>query len=161
MSSHLEIIQSKIYSLNNLFPIINVWKFKGYKIVFTNGCFDILHRGHIEYLAKAASFGNKLIIGLNTDESVSENKGKNRPLQDEYSRALILSSLKFVDAVILFNEKTPEVLIKNIKPDFLIKGGDYKIENIVGFDFVKSYGGQVIVVEYLKNFSTSNIINKI
>ncbi|OFX43092.1 MAG: glycerol-3-phosphate cytidylyltransferase [Bacteroidetes bacterium GWA2_30_7] len=140
---------------------INVWKFKDNKIVFTNGCFDILHRGHIEYLAKAASLGNKLVIGLNTDESVRKNKGKNRPVQDEYSRALILSSLKFVDAVILFNETTPDNLIKLIKPDFLVKGGDYKVENIVGSGFVNSYGGQVVVIEYLNNFSSSSIITKI
>ena len=161
MPNYLELIQSKVFSLENLLSAINVWKFKDNKIVFTNGCFDILHRGHIEYLAKAASLGNKLVIGLNTDESVRKNKGKNRPVQDEYSRALILSSLKFVDAVILFNETTPDNLIKLIKPDFLVKGGDYKVENIVGSGFVNSYGGQVVVIEYLNNFSSSSIITKI
>ena len=161
MTNNLEIIQSKIFSLENLIPALNVWKFKEKKVVFTNGCFDVLHRGHIEYLAKAANLGNKLVIGLNTDESVRENKGKNRPVQDEYSRALILASLKFVDAVVLFNEKTPENLIKLVKPDFLVKGGDYAIENIVGSAFVSSYGGQVIVIEYLENHSSSSIINKI
>lgn len=161
MINNLEIVQSKIFSLENLLPAINVWKFKDYKIVFTNGCFDVLHRGHIEYLAKAANLGNKLIIGLNTDASVKENKGKNRPVQDEYSRAIILASLKFVDAVVLFNAKTPENLIKSIKPDFLVKGGDYTTETIVGAAFVNSYGGQVVVIEYLDNYSSSNIIKKI
>lgn len=161
MANNLEIVQSKILTVENLLPLLSVWKFKENKIVFTNGCFDVLHRGHIEYLAKASNLGNKLVIGLNTDESVRENKGKNRPVQDEYSRALILASLKFVDAVVLFNEKTPENLIKLVKPDFLVKGGDYKIENIVGSGFVISYGGQVIVIEYLENHSSSRIINKI
>lgn len=160
MPTNLETIQSKIFSLENLLSTLNVWKFKDNKIVFTNGCFDILHRGHIEYLTKAADLGNKLVIGLNTDESVNANKGSNRPIQDEYSRALILASLKFVDAIILFNEKTPENLIKAVKPDFLVKGGDYKAENIVGYDFVCSYGGQIVVIEYLENYSSSNIINK-
>lgn len=161
MTNNLDIVQSKILSVENLLPLLNVWKFKDNKVVFTNGCFDVLHRGHIEYLAKAANLGSKLVIGLNTDSSVRDNKGKNRPIQDEYSRALILASLKFVDAVVLFDEKTPETLIKHIKPDFLVKGGDYKVENIVGADFVNSYGGQVVVIEYLENHSSTNIINKI
>lgn len=161
MTNNLDIVQSKILSVENLLPLLNVWKFKDNKVVFTNGCFDVLHRGHIEYLAKAANLGSKLVIGLNTDSSVRDNKGKNRPIQDEYSRALILASLKFVDAVVLFDEKTPENLIKHIKPDFLVKGGDYKVENIVGADFVNSYRGQVVVIEYLENHSSTNIINKI
>ncbi|PIP53621.1 MAG: D-glycero-beta-D-manno-heptose 1-phosphate adenylyltransferase [Bacteroidetes bacterium CG23_combo_of_CG06-09_8_20_14_all_32_9] len=136
-------------------------KFKNEKIVFTNGCFDILHRGHIEYLAKAAQFGDVLIIGLNSDESVSRLKGKNRPIQDEESRALVLASMLFVDVVVIFREDTPYNLIKIIKPDVLVKGGDYSLENIIGSDLVIAKGGEVKTINFVDGFSSSSIISKV
>ena len=157
----LEIIKSKIVTKDNLRILLSFWKFKEKRIVFTNGCFDIIHRGHIEYLAKAASCGNILIVGLNTDDSVKRLKGKNRPLQDEYSRAIILASLSFVDNVILFNEDTPYDLIKFVQPDILIKGSDYKPEDIVGYDIVKAKSGEIITVDFIAGYSTTNIIKKI
>ncbi|MCK5823077.1 MAG: D-glycero-beta-D-manno-heptose 1-phosphate adenylyltransferase [Bacteroidales bacterium] len=157
----LEVIKSKIIQKDNLKTLISFWKFKDKKIVFTNGCFDIIHRGHIEYLAKAASCGDILIIGLNTDESVKRLKGETRPLQDEFSRAMVLASLSFVDNVILFNEDTPYELIKIIQPDILIKGSDYKPEDIVGYEVVKDKGGAVITIDFVDGYSTTNIIDKI
>ena len=157
----LEILKSKICSREELDNILNLWSFKNQKIVFTNGCFDIIHRGHVDYLAKAASLGNKLIIGLNTDDSVSRLKGPQRPLQDEYSRAMILAAFSFVDKVVFFDEDTPYELIKYIQPDILVKGSDYKEEDIVGFDILKSKGGEVITIDFVEGYSTSNIVNKI
>ena len=157
----LEIIKSKIVNKDNLKTLLPLWKFKEKKIVFTNGCFDIIHRGHVEYLAEAASYGDILIIGLNTDDSVKRIKGGNRPLQDEYSRAIILASLFFVNNVILFNEDTPYDLIKFVQPDILIKGSDYKPEDIVGYDIVKAKGGEIITIDFVPGYSTTNIIKKI
>jgi len=140
--------------------LISIYKFQGKEIVFTNGCFDILHRGHIEYLAKSADLGDVLIIGLNTDVSVRKLKGENRPVQDEKSRALILSALRFVDHVILFDEDTPFDLIKELQPDILVKGADYKEDEIVGADVVKKNGGRVETIEFVNGFSTTDILNK-
>ena len=122
-------------------PMACGFALQGRKIVFTNGCFDVLHRGHIQYLAKAAALGDSLVIGLNTDASVKKLKGPSRPYLDEDTRALILASLGFVTAVVLFDEDTPYDLIKRIQPDVLVKGGDYKTEEIVGYDMVKAKGG--------------------
>jgi rfaE bifunctional protein nucleotidyltransferase chain/domain len=130
-------------------------------ISFTNGCFDIIHRGHIEYLAQASSLANIFIIGLNTDQSVNKLKGENRPIQDQESRAVILAALEFVDYVIFFNEDTPYELIKIVEPNFLIKGSDYKPEEIVGYDILKQYGGEVKTIDFVKGYSTSKIIDKI
>lgn len=154
-------IKSKILSEDNLNILINEWREKNQKIVFTNGCFDLLHLGHIDYLAKAKDLGDKLIIGVNTDDSVRRLKGVYRPLQDENSRLHILAALEFVDAVILFNEDTPYELIKKIQPDVLVKGADYKIEDIVGYDIVTSRGGSVKTIEYLEGYSTTSIEQKI
>ena len=156
-----EIIKSKIVTKETLKNLLNIWKFKDNKIVFTNGCFDLIHRGHIEYLAKAANLGDILIIGVNTDKSTKKLKGNKRPLQDEYSRALILSSLHFVNNVILFDEDTPYELIKFIQPDILVKGSNYKAEEIVGSDIVKAKGGEIITIDFIEGFSTTNIINKL
>lgn len=131
------------------------------KMVFTNGCFDILHHGHIDYLSKAAELGDYLVIGLNSDESVRILKGKDRPVQDEKSRAVILASLFFVDYVIIFNEETPYEIIKMLKPDVLVKGGDYKAEEIVGYDIVTSGGGKVEIIDYVEGFSSTSIFNKL
>ncbi len=152
---------SKRNSLDNLLTIIEGWKKQGDKIVFTNGCFDILHRGHVEYLAHAKDLGTKLIIGLNTDESVKRlGKSPERPINSEDTRALILSALECVDAVVLFNEDTPLQLITAIEPNILVKGSDYKAEDIVGYDVVKALGGSVITITLVDGFSTTNLINK-
>jgi rfaE bifunctional protein nucleotidyltransferase chain/domain len=153
-------IKQKIINYTELNRNIALWKFKGLKIVFTNGCFDILHLGHVEYLSRAASYGDILIIGLNSDRSVKSIKGPTRPVQDENSRATILASLQFVDRVILFDEDTPYELIKQIQPDVLVKGADYKPENIVGYDIVKAKGGEIITIEFVEGHSTTGIINK-
>lgn len=159
---NLEIIKSKIYTLDELQNQINIWKFKGRKIVFTNGCFDILHRGHVEYLSKARDLGDVLIIGINSDISPYwKTKGSNRPINNQESRAIILSSLFFVDAIVFFSDETPLNLIKNIIPDVLVKGKDYKEEDIAGYDIVKDNGGQTITIDIVEGFSTTNIIGKL
>ena len=159
--NQIEIIKSKIFSGKTLEYQLARWRFKGKKIVFTNGCFDIIHQGHIDYLAKASDYGDVLIIGLNTDNSVNRIKGPSRPVQDEYSRALLLASFQFVTAIILFDEETPYNLIKMIQPDVLVKGADYKEEDIVGYDIVKTKKGKVVTLNYLEGHSTTTIISKI
>ena len=160
---HLLNIQSKIFPQANddLGRLVAYWNFKNQKIVFTNGCFDILHRGHIDYLAKAADLGNALVIGLNTDASVSRLKGAGRPVQDQDSRALVLAALRFVSAVVLFDEDTPYQLIKAVQPDLLVKGSDYKTDDIVGADIVKAKGGEVQTIDFLEGYSTSGIIRRL
>lgn len=156
---YLPYIEKKIaLSAENASRLLNMWKFRNEKIVFTNGCFDIIHRGHIEYLAKAASLGTKLIVGLNTDASVRRLKGENRPVNDERGRALALASLLFVDEVILFNTDTPRELIEFIQPDVLVKGGDYRPEDIVGNDIVTARGDQVVTIPLVEGYSTTSII---
>jgi len=157
----LDVIKSKIIDYNNLTPLLTYWKLKNKKIVFTNGCFDIIHRGHIEYLAQAANYGDILIIGLNTDNSVKRIKGESRPVQDQYARAITLAALHFVSTVIFFDEDTPYELIKKVQPDILIKGSDYKAEDIVGYDIVKAKGGEVITIDFIPGYSTSSIIEKL
>lgn len=136
------------------------WKVKGQTVVFTNGCFDILHPGHIQLLLQAAELGDKLVLGLNTDASVKRLKGESRPINDEQSRALIMAAQLYVDAVTLFDENTPLELIQAIRPDVIVKGGDYTPETVVGNDFVTSYGGQVVIVPTVEGFSTTSIINR-
>ena len=159
--SQLDIIQSKILDRQSLKNQLAVWRFLNKKIVFSNGCFDILHLGHIDYLSKASDFGDILIIGLNTDNSVRKLKGNNRPINDEKSRAMILASLQFVTAVILFDEDTPYDLIKFVQPDILVKGSDYLEEDIVGFDIVKAKGGEVKIIDLVPDISTTIIENRI
>lgn len=154
-------IVAKIFSTAKDNDLIVSWKKSHQKLVFTNGCFDILHRGHVDYLAQAASFGDKLIIGLNTDSSVKRLKGENRPIINQESRAILLASLCFVDAVIFFEEDTPYQLIKEIQPDVLIKGADYQVESIVGYDIVTAKGGEVKTIDLVPSCSTSAIIEKI
>jgi len=131
------------------------------KIVFTNGCFDILHPGHIDLLTRARRLGTKLIVGINSDESVKAIKGWNRPFLSQTERKAILEGLKAVDEVRIFDENTPENLVKEIKPDVLVKGGDYTVDQIVGAKEVTSWGGKVIINPIVQGFSTSSIINKI
>ncbi|HRK55130.1 MAG TPA: D-glycero-beta-D-manno-heptose 1-phosphate adenylyltransferase [Cyclobacteriaceae bacterium] len=157
----MEKIANKIKSLSQGKAQVAKWRSQGLKIVFTNGCFDILHLGHVDYLEKAAGLGDRLIIGLNTDDSVSRFKGSERPIQDQNSRARILSSLQFVDMVVLFNEDTPLELISNLIPDILVKGSDYLAENIVGAEVVKKHGGEVKTIDFVSGYSTSRIIEKI
>ncbi len=155
-----DIINQKIIPGEKLQRYLAFWKFMKYKIVFTNGCFDVIHRGHVEYLAKAASLGNVLIIGLNSDSSVRSIKGEGRPLQDEHSRALVLASMHFVTAVVLFNEDTPYNLIKEVVPDILVKGGDYAPEKIVGYDIVKAHKGKIVTIDFVEGYSSTKILNK-
>ncbi len=159
--NNLETINHKIYTRQSIYHQLNIWRFLNQKIVFTNGCFDILHLGHIDYLSKAADLGNKLIIGLNSDASTQRLKGTNRPIIDEKSRAALLAALFFVDAVILFNEDTPLSLISSLKPDVLVKGADYDLKNIVGAEVVLQTGGAVKTIEFLEGYSTSAIEKKI
>ena len=157
---HLEKIYDKILSRDSLAEKLNLWRKEGKTIVFSNGCFDILHRGHVEYLSKAADLGDILVIGLNTDASVKRLKGPTRPVNDEKARAVVLAALEFVDAVIFFEEDTPYDLIKFVQPDVLVKGKDYKAEDIVGYDIVVGNGGRVETIELVDGFSTTNTIEK-
>lgn len=162
-----EFSQSKIFHSGKEEDLVNLkrklayWHFKEMPVVFTNGCFDIIHLGHIDYLSKAADLGKILIVGLNTDASTKKIKGDQRPVISETSRAAVLASLFFVDAVVLFDEETPYELIKTISPDILVKGSDYKTEEIVGHDIVKSKGGKTATIDFLEGYSTSSIIEKI
>ncbi|MDD3875005.1 MAG: D-glycero-beta-D-manno-heptose 1-phosphate adenylyltransferase [Bacteroidales bacterium] len=159
--SNTQIIQNKILSAACLKKEVRRWKSENKKIVFTNGCFDILHVGHVDYLSKAAELGNLLIIGLNSDSSVRRIKGEKRPINEEQSRAFLLASLFFVDAVVVFEEDTPIELIKTIMPDILVKGNDYSEDEIVGSKEVKANGGKIVTFELVKGFSTTAIENKI
>lgn len=159
--SHLNKINSKIFSLDDLKNQVNAWKQAGEEVVFTNGCFDIIHRGHIEVLAQTADLGDRLIIGLNSDSSIQKLKGEDRPITDQQARAILLAALSFVDAVILFPEDTPINLISTLLPDVLAKGGDYEIETIVGHEIVQNNGGEVILVPFVDGFSSTIIIDKI
>jgi D-beta-D-heptose 7-phosphate kinase/D-beta-D-heptose 1-phosphate adenosyltransferase len=151
----------EVASLSQLLRLRSQWKFFGRKVVFTNGCFDILHRGHVDYLAKAKALGDILIVGLNDDRSVSRLKEPQRPIIDQDDRANILAGLKSVDYVVIFSEDTPYETIKAIVPDVLVKGADWSVDNVVGKDIVESAGGSVQTIEFLPNRSTSRIIEKI
>jgi rfaE bifunctional protein nucleotidyltransferase chain/domain len=160
--TRLEALQSKIQNKEQLARTLALWRFKDRKIVFTNGCFDLLHKGHVTYLAQAAELGDMLVLGLNSDTSIKKlNKGNNRPIQDQESRALILASLESISAIIIFDEDTPAELIKFVQPDVLVKGGDWKPEQIAGYDTVKAKGGEVTVIDYIPGFSTTSIEQKI
>jgi len=161
MRNHHQHIANKIHTPETLEAKLKEWRDSKEKVVFTNGCFDLIHRGHVDYLAKAADQGTRLVIGVNTDASVSKLKGPHRPIQDEYTRQFILSAFEFVDAVILFDEQTPYELIKSVQPDVLVKGSDYKPEDIVGYDIVKAKGGAVNTIDFIPGFSTSLIEKKI
>ncbi len=160
---------NKIHDIDSIIAQVSDWKQKGLKVVFTNGCFDILHRGHVDYLEKSRALGDVLIVAANSDESVKNLKGPERPINDEHSRLLILASLQFVDAVTLFSGQTPIDVISAVQPDVLVKGNDYLAgitdqkdpKYIVGSDIVRENGGEVKTVELVKGFSTSTIIDKI
>jgi len=152
---------TKIKKLPELKRIIKRLKSKGKRIVFTNGCFDILHYGHAKYLEDAGSKGDFLVVAVNSDQSVKKIKGENRPIVPELDRLRLLASLSSVDFVVLFNEDNPLKVIKELKPDFLVKGSDWNRENIVGADFVKKYNGKVLTVKLVPGCSTTNLIKKI
>ena len=158
---HQQTLHNKIRKLDELLINVREWKEAEKKIVFTNGCFDILHRGHIDYLTKAADLGDILIVALNADTSVKKLKGNHRPIQDENSRQNIMASLECVNAVFLFEEETPLEVINKILPDILVKGGDYTIDNIAGADTVINNGGEVKTIPFLEGYSTSMIEVKI
>ena len=156
-----DIIQQKIYNLSTLQSSIFGWKLLGKKLAFTNGVFDILHRGHIASLSQAAREGDILIVAVNSDASTKRLKGDSRPVNDEQARALLLASLIITDAVIIFEEDTPHELIKAILPDVLVKGGDYTIDQIVGSKEVMANGGRVVINPIVEGYSTTGIIDKI
>ena len=155
------LIKSKIVSGIDLMRLLSIYRFKNQKVVFTNGCFDLIHLGHVKYLTQAADLGDILIIGLNSDSSVIKIKGHGRPVLDQESRALTLAAFSFVNNIVLFDEETPYKLIKQIRPDILVKGGDYNPEEIVGYDIVKNNGGEVKMLDYIKGYSTSGILERI
>ena len=159
--NYLDKIYDKIANKESLEKKLDLWRKEGKTIVFSNGCFDILHRGHVEYLSKAADLGDILVIGLNTDSSVKRLKGPSRPVNDEKARAIVLAALEFVDAVIFFEEDTPYNLIKFVQPDVLVKGKDYKAEDIVGYDIVINNGGKVETIDLVAGFSTTNVIKSL
>jgi len=152
---------SKINELTGLQNLVAQWQTEGNKVVFTNGVFDLVHIGHITYLAKAAELGDKLIIGLNADSSVKRLKGEDRPVNDQNNRAALLASLFFVDAVVVFEEDTPLNLITSLLPDILVKGADYSVDNIVGAKEVIANGGAVKTIDFVEGYSSTAIIKKI
>ena len=156
-----EFISGKIFDREALRKQIAVWRFMNQKIIFTNGCFDILHLGHVEYLSKAKDLGGKLVIGLNSDRSVRNLKGPGRPVMDEKTRSIVLASFVFVDAVVLFDEDTPAGLIGFIQPDYLVKGNDYKPEEIAGHEIVEAGGGKVVTIDLTPGYSTTSVVNRI
>jgi len=156
-----DLINEKIVKRNAITSYVLDWRKNKNSIVFTNGCFDVLHYGHINYLAQAKDLGHKLIIGLNSDESVTRLKGEGRPVNNVQARATLLAALSIVDAVVVFEEDTPESLIKQIIPDVLVKGGDYKYEDIVGADYVSANGGLVEVIKFVDGYSSTEILKKL
>jgi len=157
----LQKIKSKIQDWDAIRATVAEWKFAGEKVVFTNGCFDLLHFGHIHYLAEARALGERLIVGLNSAESVKRLKGAHRPINDEATRQHLLAALECVDAVVVFEEDTPLELIKIILPDVLVKGGDWQPEQIVGSDVVLKNGGEVKSLKFIDGYSTTSIEKKI
>ena len=161
MSKKLNKLKAKIFNIKDLSKIINEWRLNGDKIVFTNGCFDLIHLGHLEILARSADLGDKLIVGINSDMSIKKIKGSSRPIIEEDSRAKQLAAIEFIDAVILFNEDTPYNLINILKPDVLTKGGDYKKNDIVGNQLINKEQGEVVIIPLTQEYSTTSILEKI
>ena len=151
----------KIFEQEEAAGILSKMKESGSKIVFTNGCFDLLHPGHVQYLQEAKNLGSYLVVGLNEDESVRRLKGEERPINDLAFRSAMLSALGCVDMVVPFSEDTPEELIRLIDPDILVKGGDYEVKDVVGADHVTNHGGKVVILPFLEGFSSTQIIEKI
>jgi D-glycero-beta-D-manno-heptose 1-phosphate adenylyltransferase len=152
---------NKINPIEKAKMIVADWKSRGQRIVFTNGCFDLVHLGHVDYLEKARNLGDRLIVGLNSDASVNRFKGAERPYQDQFSRARVLAAMQFTDLVVFFDEDTPLNLITALVPDILVKGSDYLAENIVGAEVVKKNGGVVKTIDFIPGYSTTGIVEKI
>ena len=157
----INIIKRKIYNFDTVGDKVRQWQSNGLMVVFTNGCFDLLHYGHLHYLADARDIGDKLVVGLNSAASVRRLKGVNRPINDELTRQYMLASLDMIDAVVVFEEDTPFNLINMIKPDILVKGGDWAVEQIVGSDIVLKNGGKVLSLPFVEGYSTTNLETKI
>ena len=157
--NHYQHIADKIVTWDELRRQLN--QRPGQRVVFTNGCFDLVHRGHVDYLSRSRDLGDILVVGLNSDASVSRLKGPTRPIVDQESRALLLAAFEFVDYVTLFDQDTPHDLIKVAQPDVLVKGGDYDPDHIVGADIVRAKGGQVVVLKFVEGFSTTSIVNRL
>lgn len=155
------LLSDKIVSLSKLSSKLDEWRSAKKRIVFTNGCFDLLHAGHIAYLTDAAALGDVLVLGLNSDRSVQRIKGPERPINDEKTRSAVLAGMFFIDAIVFFDEDTPLNVIKTVLPDVLVKGGDYKIEDIVGAQETVENGGEVQVLTFLPGYSSTAIIDKI
>ena len=154
-------IQSKVADLKDLIHLLSVYRFQEKKIVFTDGCFDLIHRGHLKFLADASDMGDIFIVGLNSDLSIGKIKSNGRPVQDQGTRSILLSSFRFVDHVVLFDDEDSQNIIKTIQPDILVKGEDFSVEGDPGVDFVKQNGGKVVVLNHLKGYSTLELINKV
>ena len=161
MSKQLNKLKAKIFHIEDLSQIIKEWRLDGNKIVFTNGCFDLIHLGHLEILARSADLGDRLIVGINSDKTIKKIKGKSKPIIQEDSRAKQLAAREFIDAVILFNEDTPFDLINILKPDVLTKGGDYKKNDIVGNELINKERGEVVIITLTQGYSTTSILEKI
>jgi D-beta-D-heptose 7-phosphate kinase/D-beta-D-heptose 1-phosphate adenosyltransferase len=161
MSKKLNKLKAKILNIKDLSQIIKKWRLNGDKIIFTNGCFDIIHLGHLEILARSADLGDKLIVGINSDISVKKIKGNSRPIIEEDSRAKQLAAIEFIDAVILFNEDTPHNLISFINPDIITKGGDYKKNDVIGNELMNKKDGEVVIIPLTQGYSTTSILEKI
>ena len=159
--NQLDTIVKKIVTREEAQRIVTEWKAQGEKVVFTNGCFDIIHKGHVCYLAQARDLGTKLVLGLNTDASIKRLKGDSRPIKEEESRALTVASFAFIDLVVLFDEDTPHELISLLVPNVLVKGSDYKVQDIVGADVVLQHGGEVKTIDFVQGFSTTNYVKKL
>ena len=159
--SQVKHLQTKILSFSALEGQLEKWRNANQKIVFTNGCFDLLHFGHVDYLAKARGLGDRLVVGLNTDGSIKRIKGATRPINNEESRAALLAGMAYVDAVVLFDEETPINLISMVMPDILVKGGDYSIKEIVGHEIVLNNKGEVRTIDFVEGYSSSVLIEKI
>jgi rfaE bifunctional protein nucleotidyltransferase chain/domain len=157
----LDLLHLKVVGRSEFVRRIGAWKSEGKTVVFTNGCFDLLHKGHVEYLSRASDLGDLLVVALNTDRSVARLKGPSRPLQNEDSRALVMASLGFVSLVTLFDEDTPELLIGEVLPQVLVKGADYRPEEIAGRTAVLAAGGRVLTIDLTPGFSTTSIIARI
>lgn len=154
-------MDKKIKSLSSILRIVSRFRREGKSIGFTNGCFDILHPGHVHYLERAKKYVDILILGLNSDKSVRKIKGPNRPVNNHNDRAKVIAGLDAVDYVVIFDDPTPYEIVKKIKPDYLFKGGDWKKSEVVGREIVESYGGRVVIIPYLKGYSTTSVIKKI
>ena len=161
MSKALNKLQSKIYTLDQLIDEVINWKDQNKKIVYTNGCFDLIHLGHVEVLARSSDLGDKLIVAINSDESIAKIKGTNRPIIEEESRVKQIAALDFVDAVILFQQDTPIKIISSITPNVITKGGDYKTSDVVGHEIIQGNNGEVVIIPLTQGYSTTSILDKI